>query len=48
MQVLTQKRGVTVLVMLTGLQVVDKQDKVHIVVTGQNVVQVAIWVVQAW
>jgi hypothetical protein len=34
--------------MLTGLQAADKQDRVHIVVTGQNVVQVAIWVVQAW
>jgi hypothetical protein len=34
--------------MLTGQQVADKQDRVHIVVTGQNVVQAAIWVDQAW
>ena len=39
MQVQTQKRGVTVHVMLTGQQAADKQDRVHIVVTGQNVVQ---------
>ena len=47
-QVQTQKRGVTVHVMLTGRQVADKQDRVHIAATGQNVVQVVIWVDQEW
>ena len=48
MQVQTQKHGVTVHVILIGLQVADRQDKVHIAETGQNVVQAVIWVAQEW